>query len=292
MKKQQSKTAFSLFELSIVMLVIAALVIGSMQGGELIRKAKVNAAATLTKSSVVSGMDGLVLWFETTMPNSFSNIEASDGTSITSWYDISNTKITANNATAGTSPVYTTNVLNGLPVVRFTSASSQYLAFTGTDLVNSNYTIFLVASRSSSQNTNLIIGGTSTTNFQNLHAGWILNTTPRFRIAHYGDGTSGTDYIDYVTTTYTSQSFAIHSFNFNSASGRTYYENGTQRASLTSTASKTPVSSWTGSAIGRFTTNFFNGDVAEVIMFNRFLNDTERRDVEQYLSKKWGITVS
>jgi hypothetical protein len=42
---------------------------------------------------------------------------------------------------------------------------------------------------------------------------------------------------------------------------------------------------------GRYAANYYKGDLAEVIMFNRLLSDIERKDIERYLGKKWGIDV-
>ena len=36
----------------------------------------------------------------------------------------------------------------------------------------------------------------------------------------------------------------------------------------------------------------FKGGMGEIIIFNRGLNDTERKSVESYLSQKWGVPIS
>ena len=43
-----------------------------------------------------------------------------------------------------------------------------------------------------------------------------------------------------------------------------------------------------GDASGRL----LNGNLGELILFNRGLNDTERKSVESYLSQKWGVSIS
>jgi len=98
---KQNKNGFSLFEISIVILVLSFLALGAMQGGELVRKSKLTSAQILTKSSIVGKMDGLILWLETTMPKSF-NAATADGEKVNIWYDTSNTKITPFNATQNT----------------------------------------------------------------------------------------------------------------------------------------------------------------------------------------------
>jgi hypothetical protein len=36
---------------------------------------------------------------------------------------------------------------------------------------------------------------------------------------------------------------------------------------------------------------FFRGDIGEIIIFNRYLKNDERLDIEKYLAKKWGIKI-
>jgi hypothetical protein len=40
------------------------------------------------------------------------------------------------------------------------------------------------------------------------------------------------------------------------------------------------------------TTPFLNGDIAEIIVYNRALNTSELAQVHKYLSMKWGITLA
>jgi len=37
---------------------------------------------------------------------------------------------------------------------------------------------------------------------------------------------------------------------------------------------------------------FYNGDIAEIIIYNKVLNDEERKVVEIYLSQKWSIKLN
>jgi hypothetical protein len=208
-------------------------------------------------------------------------------------------------------PNYIVDGVNGLPVLRF-DGEDDFLSFDGTSLTNTNYTIFLVSSRNSNKNVNPIIGGTAITNFDNLNIGYFLNATSRFRISHYGDFTasnSGTDYIDYNGIapnflTYNNSISQIHSITSDSNIGKVYYQNGginiiTPSATAIGANAKLALSSFSESAIGRFTyadtttfTAYFDGDIAEMIVFNKNLSDQERQDVERYLSDKYQITLS
>jgi prepilin-type N-terminal cleavage/methylation domain-containing protein len=58
--KNQSK-AFSLIELSIVILIIGILIAGVTQGSRLVRESKITTAVTLTQSAPIASVKDLVL---------------------------------------------------------------------------------------------------------------------------------------------------------------------------------------------------------------------------------------
>jgi prepilin-type N-terminal cleavage/methylation domain-containing protein len=73
--KLRKITAFSLIELSIVILVIGLLIAGALQGSNMISKAALSSARTLTESSPVASIRSLSLWFESTSKASFIDSE-------------------------------------------------------------------------------------------------------------------------------------------------------------------------------------------------------------------------
>ncbi|MBP7709944.1 MAG: prepilin-type N-terminal cleavage/methylation domain-containing protein [Rickettsiales bacterium] len=145
--------AFSLIEISIVILIIGILVAGVTQSSRLIAKSKLQTAQTLTKSSPVAGVRGLLFWFEPTLDESFISSETNDQTVITQWNDINPQNTVKYNATAGqktnsalvsynmapggtsgntSGPTYIVNGINNLPTLRFTNnASTSYRYLVG-----------------------------------------------------------------------------------------------------------------------------------------------------------------
>lgn len=65
-----NKNAFSLIELSIVILIIGILVAGVTQSSRLIRQMKISSARSITNSSPVSSISNLAGWWETTLDSS------------------------------------------------------------------------------------------------------------------------------------------------------------------------------------------------------------------------------
>jgi hypothetical protein len=58
----------------------------------------------------------------------------------------------------------------------------------------------------------------------------------------------------------------------------------------TSSSGRNFTISGAGTATGASTSRFFNGDIAEIIVYNSGLSDANRSLVEQYLISKWGIS--
>ncbi|MBU6338550.1 MAG: type II secretion system GspH family protein [Rickettsiales bacterium] len=290
MKKNR---AFSLIELSIVLTIISVFIAGIMEGRILVKKAKISDARSRTTSSPVASLGGLVLWYETTLEESFSTSEAKDGNTISTWYDLNpNIETVKNNATQTTSgnrPTYKTNQINGLPVVQFTSTNSNYLSFDGTNIANSAFTIFVVEQRTANRSNNYFIAGSDSSNNTNLTLGYKTSSSMTTSLVN--------NYLDYSISSYTTPTPLIHSFTFNFIT-KSYYINGTIQNSPTTGGSAYNIAqattSLTAATLGfsTLTSSYYQGNIGEVIIFKKYLGTDDRKAVENYLGKKWGITVS
>jgi prepilin-type N-terminal cleavage/methylation domain-containing protein len=277
---KSSKLGFSLIELSVVILVIGILVIGITQGSRIISEAKLKSARALTISSPVNSNANLILWLDSISEKSFDT-NVANGSSVATWYDLTNQNTTKNNATQVTpanQPVYTAKIINGMPALVFSSANSNFMSFDGTALVNKNYSIIVVEARSSSKNNNTFIGDSASNSF-----GIFLrySSSAALRHSHGGAGTyTG------VVDGYSSPIARVLSFTYDGSNGVTYV-NGLQ---LT-TGALSAVTSFANAAIGGFNGvgNYYDGGIGEVIIFNRLLKNSERQDIENYLKQKWGI---
>jgi len=104
------KKAFSLIELSVVVLIIGILIAGITQSSRLVRAMKLNTARSLTRSSDVNSIRNLTAWFDATAEGVFSSS--------------CNTASTNTNLTS-TTRVFDTNTSTGNPSV--TTPSSAYI---------------------------------------------------------------------------------------------------------------------------------------------------------------------
>lgn len=223
---------------------------------------------------------GLNLWTPSQITTALW-LDASDsatvaiGTGVSQWSDKSGNARHATQGTAASQPSYLSNQLNGKNAIRFTT--DDFLNFTGSFLTSSYYLIAGVVARNSNKSNNFILGGTGG-NGDNLHIGWVNDTTFTHRQW----------FNDYDTTVaaYSSEQFFIFvCYRFSTGAGVTWI-NGTQGGSNSNTLTLT---GYPGSAIGRMSSNYFEGKVAELIMVtdNARLNTTAKDIIEGYLAYKW-----
>ena len=279
--------AFSLVELSIVVLIIGILIAGVTQGSRLVAQSRLKAARGQTASSPVSSVSNLILWLDATSERSFiADIE--NGAAISIWYDLNEQNVTKNNAVAGGAPTYVANSLNGLPVVRFDGVAN-YLNFDGTSLVASDYSAIVVERRLDNRTNNYFIGGNGTLFLNNiLHFGYRTNTSVTF--AQYSND------FDITVPAFTTPVARIHTFRFSSSLGKNYYLNGVGPQTLNNTGGAVATQGLVtnnNDQIARFGngTHYYYGDFAEIIIYNKYLKNSEKDDIEQYLSKKWAIPL-
>ena len=131
MKKNK---AFSLVELSVVILIIGILVAGVTQSGRLIRQIKLSTARSITASSDVASIRDITAWFEASTEGVFTDnkgsTEVEDKAEIDIWRDTNPQKSKGDkpelkNATAGAKPKYVSNGINGIPSVYFDGGANK-----------------------------------------------------------------------------------------------------------------------------------------------------------------------
>ncbi|MCW6050765.1 DUF4347 domain-containing protein [Lyngbya sp. CCAP 1446/10] len=199
-----------------------------------------------------------------------NTIAGANGSAVNTWTDSSGV---GNNAT-GTGAILVTNEINGQSVVKF-DATNIYLV--GGTIVNP-YTILTVSKQDgatkqrliSSNSTNWLLGswaaGSPAGEDQFFANGWVNNPGTPF---------SGNPIIYTATGT---------------GSLSTLYKNGSSLAANNNGTSGPGQLSLGGN--GPTPSEQSDGKVAEVIAFNRVINDAERTLVDNYLSAKYNITLT
>ena len=290
--KTINKKAFSLFELAIVILLIATLVLGATQGSTMINKAKLASARSITHSSIVNKIENLVLWLDATDNSTIATGTVGNGTYgipsdnsfVTDWKDKNPTSTStyAVSAIADTNrPKYIQSGINGLPALQFDGTDDYLRNVNGViSSGESGYTAIAVFKANDIRQALIFSQGDCAPN------GSAAGIYMEFGLA--GSWGCGTNY-DYNILSYKVNTpyVVVVRVNKTQTNVATLYLNKT-------TASGSPTDGTVPLVSGAITVGngFFNGHISEIIVFDRALTDTEIFDIQQYLGKKWGIKVS
>ena len=303
-KHFEFKSAFSLVEISIVIVIIGILIAGISKGMDLYADFKLTTARNLTNNSIVNRIQGLTIWLESTSTKSFAKAEMSNNEAIALWNDINPQrpmKINVTQATANKRPTYVKNAINNLPALKF----ADNLELRSVDIVARDIfspdqvTAFLVQNAFSVDTSSTTISWVATTN--NTDGG---TEVARFNF-HAPGGTSVV--FDYYNTLVSVSGHipianvanfldrnkiisAIRNSNYTDIRIN-YNERSANRSDANSVFSQSLISPLVVGKFRKDSTYFFNGYIVEIIIFNRALSESERYEVEKYLSQKWGIGI-
>lgn len=246
-----------------------------------------------------SSVGGLALWLAADL-----SFGTNGGNSVSTWTDLSGNSNNAVQTDGSAQPLYITNSINGLPVVRFDGVDDQLVVpnISGTN----NFTIIAVA-RTSGQETivpesNSGVGGSQgeqyllsdnrpldTGNTNNSGAGVSLGDNG-VSVFEYQWMPSGPDQTppQAVFAGAVGTNAALVSVVYSANQPSIYLNGSLVRVGLTSLRSNV----FAPREIGGDAYGFFNGDIAEILIFNRALSDSERVVVESYLDDKYAVASS
>ena len=240
--------------------------------------------------STASRLPQTCLWVSADQLSGFNN-----GDSVSTWSDLSGH---GNNLSSSSHPTFVTNAINGLPALHFTAGSlsgdsyttGQYMTTNATAL--GNYSVIALVRQSSPTGKFKVAvswgGGAynywcgyipddssqsypgafvpASDSHNDIHATYVDDTD-----WHIGEGIFNGTHLSGWATTHEAVAAGI------GASGNS---NGGSSALSGTTVT---VGCYYGNSI------FWNGDVAEVILFNSALSDSDRQVVESYLIYKYGL---
>lgn len=227
-------------------------------------------------------------------------LSLSNNTSVSTWYDSSG----INHATAQGSvfPKYITNVLNGKPVVRFNGENR--MSFLPTTAVTDDFTVVLVAASTEEHevdNKNQSLGGKSgqhfilgTVNMGKQGAGMGISMGSNgASIYEHGDSEKGNSDSGYfpIKAVYDGKlnTFNIITVKYSDKRPQLFVngalvDNDTEKSERTVYS---PVD--IGGTVDGST---FTGDIAEILIYDKVLSETERTGLEAYLHEKYSNNSS
>jgi len=289
-KKALNKRAFSLIELSIVLIIIGLLIAGITSGRNLVRASKLSSGRSITLASQIVTIPGMVLWTESTTKDSFLNTESIDSNQLTTWYNREPSGfLVSNNFTtsASSNVIYEEVSTNELPAVNMTVAGNMSLANFSSSVLSAatiaivfkptvapTSTATTIADAGASGNSTASIGIKS--DRVSLNFGSAVETSTVTNPASFSlDGL-------YILVVY-----------LNGASSKVFVNNATEVGGSGAVLSA-GTNALNGVTIGanKSGSSGIAAEISEVIIYNRVLKDTERQDMMSYLSTKYKITVT
>ena len=222
------------------------------------------------------------------------SLSGGSGTSVSTWTDILGGK-TATQNSAGAEPKLFTNVLNGHNTVRFSSASAQYLTVSAAQSPLSgagSFTIVVVFKTSSSGNSSSSFydnTGLLGADIPGIAADWsfVVNGSELGAGLGAGAGGCGTDYSLYGG--YVTDGNAHIGMYVRAGDRITLYVDGNAVATQGGLCTAGRVDCLFD--IGAMTTApyYYNGDIAEIQLFNRALSPSEITSLDETLAGTYGV---
>ena len=242
---------------------------------------------------------GMVLWLKA------DEIDLADGAAVTSWKDASGNGHEFVQATSSKQPTFvlSESSFNNMPAVRFDGGDNLGLPFTA-DLNTNEFTIFVVPAVSSDTNAPELVIDNSTSP-SSTSKGWTIAADMR----NSGGANNWEMFVGVGSSSYPNISAGTDSVSVsgapsilvgqisggNGAGGsatQLFRVNGTQIGTATVAYHKDTGETYHAGAGDNATTYELNGEIAEIIQFNRALTTTEIQQVEGYLAEKYGITAA
>lgn len=301
-----NKRAFSLIELSIVILIVGIIVAGVTQSSSLVTKMRISSARNLTNSSPVAGIAGLTYWIESVGTQRFAtgsggnyadSESLNDNQDIGRWNDInpqSTNKINLTQSTSTRQPSYVIDGINDLPSVKFDSSQNDCLLSQGNNgglIASANeVTLFVVEQFQGNTATDLnsvlflgdAVAGDNRINIHSPASGSIIFDSGNWRDNYRTSVTAPANFnlSPYIITgTRNNETSKI-------------FLNGLNAGTVSGVAtSKIDLNTSLNIGCSYQGNMHFKGLIGEIIIYNRALKNEERQSVESYLSKKWGIKL-
>jgi len=214
------------------------------------------------------------------------------GSTVTQWSDHSGN---TNHATPGTPPDLVSNSINGLPAVEFSSSIEHVNTPVADDLQDSDYEIFVVG-RTSGPGIQFLTGGATGAGVEEYELHLNGSNGARFIPSNSNATTDGT-HPDTFADLGVNGMFAdgrAHIFNTRVEGNEGFLRVVGMENGDTVLNARSPFAADNRLTLGVRGNGLdgFIGDMGEVLVFNRALTATERREVERYLARKWDAPLN
>ena len=314
--------AFSLIEISVVIVIVMIMIAGLIQGSRLIGSMRITTARNVTNSSAMPWINYIVTWYDATAADAFNESENNDGNKVSRWNGAEirySDRINITQVDDAKKPIFVSNGMYGLPSIKFDGVDDYFVSeyLEQSVLTYRSGAVFIVfepkttsatakrsifyqpsecgrefdvgygfgglagnlglasssgdcgSTHATTSSLNLVVPNEKIVVSMNIYqAPMIKGNTSNIKIYRNG----------YLETT----SKVGDGYNSTLIETTKKYADGSERIYVG--ARKTSDSANPSS--------FFEGLLGEMIVFNRSLNNEDRKEIEKYLGKKWGIKVN
>lgn len=285
MKKNK---AFSLLEISVVIIILGILISGIYSAIDLYQDYKISIAKNLTQNSRVTRIEDLVLWLEASQKSSFEPANIQNGQKIVKWKNIAPNILpqdrALNDASSSGAPIFTESAVNFLPSLDFSVTQSNCLYVrSGFDGLGKALTLYLlIRTKSDWIYNDSSIRLLERPGDNSKYAMWSLRSNQLV----FTNSSNVYNYFGAYTSFKPSYSL-LYELIINRGDGIYLNVFGDTKISAYK------IDSYNGAHINNPLSIGCSGDVnayySEIIAFDRALNTSERNDVVNYLIKKWGL---
>jgi len=230
--------------------------------------------------------NGLILWLDAADDDSFVY---SSGTEVSQWRDKSGNNFHANQATTGQQPSRST-VVNGRKSVNFTSTNADFMRV-NSGMVFTNSVTAIVFIKPGTQN-NAYANILDQDHGMDGYNGWVIqrnNTASQWLVWLANE--ANTTWLNTNAISYTDNTPQIVTLRKGSST-LTLSSNGTSSGDVAIADQQIRQANYVGLNIGYWRAGagrFYNGEICEILVYNRALSLTEIKQVHTYLGQKWGI---
>lgn len=236
---------------------------------------------------------GLQLWLDATTglfdATSGGGAVTTDGSAVARWEDQSGNGNNFTQSTSNNRPLLKTSIQNSKNVIRFDGTNDAMLGPAALKFAPPVSMFAVVSKRGGTDYSTIYANG-------NLAGGpigygiWISATwdnSGAFSAQYRNAGGASTNY--YTATLPSINAFFIGHAIINSSTNKVYFNNNAEDSinhTITGTPNQTPtIGAREAGGLGFY----LNGDIAEIIVYNSDLSETNRGSVRNYLNAKWNI---
>ncbi len=207
-----------------------------------------------------------------------------NGTNIITWEDQSGNKLNATTTTPETPPQYIKNVVNGLPAIRFNGVDNGMETIPFQTFPEKRGTVIVVLKVRALSETSGVGYGTFVSTYFNKGITWQIGSKGTLGIYYDGEGMSG-----FPIAEMTTGRWSVVMLVRDSDSSMQYLRDGVIKYRYRIRNNQPDINPLKIASNGRL--EVLNGDLAEVIVYDKALNEAEIAGVYSYVENKYKLEV-